>query len=228
MKLPNRETVSEQAYNIIKEAIFSGEMAPGQRIVEDALVANMGISRTPLREALHRCEQDGLLSRQGKRGLFVSEISAKEAMELYDIRSYLEGLATRTVTENLTDRQAEILRSIQDKAAYYLEIDAIKEARLTLREIHPFIISCCTHTLCIEYLQRMKDRIRRYGSVSTAKSKRPEQSMQEHIHIIECMLARDADAAELAMREHIQNSYSGFAPDAFKRTAQKDIDSLTD
>ena len=91
-------SIREKAYYLLREAVIDGSLKPGERLVEDSLAAQYNVSRTPLREAIHKLEMEGFLQRLPSRGLVVAELSGKEVEELYQVRGYLEGLAAHEFT----------------------------------------------------------------------------------------------------------------------------------
>lgn len=212
--------VREKAYIYLRNAIVKGTMQPGQRIVEDVLVAQFSVSRTPLREAIHKLEQDGLLVRAEGRGLMVSRMSEKEITELYEVREYLEALATKRATENLTDERKETLIKLKQQLInLYNKGEGFQLSDL-FREHHKFIITCSEHSVCMEFLDKMNTKIARYAHVSFSTEERQEQAFSEHVKIMELMLAGEAEQAEAAMRMHIANSLCSFKENFNKETLE--------
>ncbi len=206
MKNLQNVTVREKAYEILRDAIIKGKMPPRRRLIEDDLVKEFGVSRTPLREAIHKLEQDGLVVRCSTRGVMVAEASAKEVIELYDVRRYLESLAARRVAEQLTDEQAEVFTQFKRDADTYRARGDIEAARVSLHNAHEYLYDICDHELCMDLLLKLKAKIAKYGRISADRADRPLQAMQEHVNIIDCILSRDGEAAEAAMRQHIHNA----------------------
>lgn len=202
-------TVGDQSYELLLNSIVSGEMRPGERIIEANLASKYNISRTPLRDALHRLEQDGLLVRLPKRGLAVSPVSVKEAKSLGIVRCYIEGLAARLTTENLTNDQIEYLKQLRDSVDYNVIVrdqDALKEFG---RTVHAFIWENCDNSFCRNYLEKLRPIVSRYKNISVARPGRRIQSFREHLKIIDCMINRNADQAEMEMRKHTEVSLNG-------------------
>ena len=124
---PQKNGVSarEKTYEQLKSAIFSGRFSPGERLAEEHLAEEMGVSRTPVREALHKLEQDGLIEPMGGRGFCIPRDSPEEIEDLFEIRTVLEGYTLRLICEKVTDEQIAQLEAIVDKAD-----DALRRKRI--------------------------------------------------------------------------------------------------
>jgi DNA-binding GntR family transcriptional regulator len=197
--------VREQAYLLLRDAIVDCSLRPGQRIVEDNLANTYGVSRTPLREALHKLEQEGLLERLPRRGLAVSELSIKELTELYEVRSTLEGLAAKLTTQRQTPEQARIFRTYMEKTLV-CQCNGEEQAMLKmLREFHQNVVRWCGNAVCLDFLNKMDTKIKRYVYIGMLHKDRQKVATQEHFEILRHVLDRDADGAERAIRSHIYN-----------------------
>lgn len=197
--------VREQAYLLLRDAIADCSLQPGQRIVEDNLAGSYGVSRTPLREALHKLEQEGLLERLPRRGLAVAELSVKELTDLYEVRSNLEGMAARLTTQRQTPEQARIFQAYMEKACAFQRNGEEQPLLELLREFHRDIVDWCGNNVCLDFLDKMGTKIKRYVYIGMLNKDRPKQATQEHLAILRHVLERDAEGAELAMRTHIYN-----------------------
>jgi len=201
-----KNSVRDQAYEVIKSEIIHGKLPAGTRIVEENMGLQYGISRTPLREALHRLESDGFLSRLPLRGLVVSEVSLREINELYEVRCYIEGLATRLATLRMSHIDRCYLTGLRDKGEESLNNKDIAAARNELLVIHRFIHDKCDQRVCVEFLDKMQGRIDRYKYLSVKAPGRAETTVYEHMEIIRLMVDGKAEQAEMAMRRHLQGA----------------------
>lgn len=199
-------SIREKAYLFLRDAIIDGSLKPGERLVEDAIAAQFNVSRTPLREAIHKLELDGFLVRLPSRGLAVSELSVKEAKELYEVRSYLEGLATRVVTETLSEQGEISLLGIRREIEVRVEVGEFQAALDRCPRLHEFIRRSCTHSVCVGHLEKLTMHIARYRRIGVLQIGRPERAVREHLRVMDCMQAGRGEAAEQAMREHVLHS----------------------
>jgi DNA-binding GntR family transcriptional regulator len=199
-------TISESVFRAIQSAIVKGEIAPGSKISEPELARVYGISRGPLREAIHRLEGQRLLVRIPHVGARVVSLSHAELIELYEIRESLEGMACRLAAERMQQSEIDDLRRVLDTH----ERDATFQAGLGYYQqegdfdFHYKIIQgsgngTLTQMLCGELYQL----VRMYRIQFSAKPNRPRQAFNEHHRILDAIADRDGELAELLMRRHI-------------------------
>lgn len=199
-------TLSEHVFRAIQSAIVKGEIAPGSKISEPELARIYGISRGPLREAIHRLEGQRLLVRIPHLGARVVSLSHAELIELYEIRESLEGMACRLAAERMQPSEIDELRRVLDTH----ERDAKFQAGQGYYQqegdfdFHYKIIQgsgngTLTQMLCGELYQL----VRMYRIQFSAKPNRPRQAFNEHHRILDAIAERDGELAELLMRRHI-------------------------
>ncbi|GFM84195.1 GntR family transcriptional regulator [Pseudomonas cichorii] len=200
------ETLSENVFRRIQAAIVKGEIAPGSKISEPELARTYGISRGPLREAIHRLEGQRLLVRVPHVGARVVSLSHAEMIELYEIRESLEGMACRLAAERMTTEQIDELRNVLDTH----ERDAAFQAGVGYYQqegdfdFHYRIIQgsgnkTLSQMLCGELYQL----VRMYRIQFSTTPNRPRQAFAEHHRILDAIAERDGELAELLMRRHI-------------------------
>ena len=208
------ETLSENVFRRIQAAIVKGEIAPGSKISEPELARTYGISRGPLREAIHRLEGQRLLVRIPHVGARVVSLSHAELIELYEIRESLEGMACRLAAERMSDEDIADLRRVletheRDEAfqagvGYYQQEGDF--------DFHYKIIQgsgnrTLTQMLCGELYQL----VRMYRIQFSTTPNRPHQAFAEHHRILDAIADRDGELAELLMRRHIGASKRNIA-----------------
>lgn len=193
----------------LEDAIIAGELAPGERIFEQVLAAEMGISRGPLREAIRRLEGRRLLERRANIGVRVAELSPQRLDELLTVREALEGMACRIAAEKITDEEVAELGALieahskkEDVAAgqgYYQQSgDFDFHFRIAKATENEFLITMITGDLY--------DLLRVYRYKSSTMGGRAAEALTEHRRIVEALSKHDPDAAEAAMRDHIRNA----------------------
>ncbi len=200
------ETLSENVFRRIQAAIVKGEIAPGSKISEPELARTYGISRGPLREAIHRLEGQRLVVRVPHVGARVVSLSHAEMIELYEIRESLEGMACRLAAERMTSEEIDELRRVLDTH----ERDAAFQAGVGYYQqegdfdFHYRIIQgsgnrTLSQMLCGELYQL----VRMYRIQFSTTPDRPRQAFAEHHRILDAIAERDGELAELLMRRHI-------------------------
>lgn len=202
-------TLSEQVFRNIQAAIVRGEIAPGSKISEPELARTYGISRGPLREAIHRLEGQRLLVRVPHIGARVVSLSHKELIELYEIRESLEGLACRLAAERMTEEQIaqlrEVLATHERDAAFQAGIDYFQQEGDY--DFHYKIIQGSNNQMLVKLLgEELYQLVRMYRIQHSSTPNRPQQAFKEHHKILDAIADGDGELAELLMRRHIAAS----------------------
>lgn len=192
-------SLKERAYRIIKENIVSCRFPPGSILSEKDLVALVDASRTPIREALSRLEQEQLVVILPQRGSFVTAITAKMINDIYQVREYLEPMLVRQATAEADPAQ---LAAFRDRIAA-LSGDDFAAATAIDSELHSFVLRCSNNDCLIKMMESMYDHNERIRMLMARAPRRLRQSNEEHLAIVAAMLAGDGGAAAEAMRQHM-------------------------
>lgn len=203
------ETLSDHVLRQIQAAIVRGDLPPGSKISEPELARAYGISRGPLREALHRLEGQKLLVRVPHVGARVVSLSRQELGELYQIRESLEGLACRLAAQRMRPEEVEDLRAVlaeherdaefQSGRGYYQQEGDF--------DFHYRIVQGSGNSMLIRLLcDELYQLARLYRIQYSATPNRPAQAFAEHHRILDAIADGDAELAELLMRRHIRTS----------------------
>lgn len=195
--------IRERAFTVLREAIIAGDLSPGERLVEELLAERFQVSRTPLREAIHKLELEGFVTRLPKRGVIVAEISVRQARELYDVRSYLDGFAARLTAERLTEPERGKLLQIKKEIALAQAKGDFALLRKHSDEFHALIKDACKHEVLLEHLNKLYPHLLRYRNLAALHQSSKTLAGEEHLSIIELILTGQGAAAEAAMQEHI-------------------------
>ncbi len=191
------------AYDAIKNAIISFQLVPGQSLVESELASRLGVSKTPVRDALLRLEREGFVKKIAYTGTYVSEINRKNIADIFMIRAHLEGLAARLVSGKFSPEQilqAQNYINLMDEASKKGEI---KEASNQNKLFHDLIINRSESEWLIQILSNLDDHLKRYRILSNYQSGRLEKSTQEHQEVLDAIVRKDPDTAEKFMKQHI-------------------------
>ncbi|WP_300039193.1 GntR family transcriptional regulator [uncultured Roseobacter sp.] len=192
------------AYSMILEAIDLGVYRPGDRLVESELAERFGVSRTPIREALQRLETQSLLARDG-RSLIVASLDHNQMAELYVVRRELEGLAARLAAQHATAEEVRILRDMVEEDNALTE-DPAALARAN-RRFHKQIHLASHNRYLVQQLDLVHRTMALMATTSLAAQGRGAIAQEEHDAIVRAVEARDADAADEALREHISVAF---------------------
>lgn len=190
----------------ITQAIVRGELEPGQRLVEATIGEQLGVSRSPVREAFHELEQLGLVEKIPYRGVFVSTLTRDDVRELYTIREPLEGLAARLLAARNDEDAAAELQHILDAMAEAVAVGDQRRVTELNADFHDTLIGLTTHRLLQEIWPIVGSRMRRFLFLSEPRS---DMALREvvslHEPIVQAIAAGDPERAEAEARQHVVN-----------------------
>jgi DNA-binding GntR family transcriptional regulator len=192
-----------QAYTVLREAIVSGRLKPGERVVEDRVCGELGISRSPLREALRRLEGEGLVTILPRRGVVVTELSMRDGTDLFAVREALEGLAARLAARHITSEQLGRLREICQAMEARIAAGELGQLAELNTEFHEHIVEASHNRWIREFLMATRAQIRLVYSSSLEILDRAPGSLAEHRLIVDALAQHDAERAERMAREHV-------------------------
>lgn len=206
ISIDRHPSLRDRVYNQLRAAIIDGRMTPGTTLLQEQLAEQMGVSRTPIRDALDRLTSEGLVTRSLGGRVSVAELSFQELREKYAVRRVLEGLALRLAAERLDTSRLENLRRYLREMREAVE----QNAPLTVTEIgcdfHDTIIASCGNEFLIQTLQSLNDSIRRYRRVAANIPGRAEETLREHEQVFTALQSGDIQAADQLIQEHIAHS----------------------
>lgn len=186
-------------YETLKQAIFHGELEPGQPLVETVLASWYKVSRTPVREALSRLEQDGLVERSD-RGLIVRRRSPEEIIDIYETRIALEATAGRMAAERRTEHDMRILRRLIERSR---DVSADDDHKVDLnRQFHHAIWHASHNESLRDLLVRLDLHLARYPATTLSYPNRWEEAKVEHAALVDAVEDRDDDRAYEISRTH--------------------------
>jgi len=200
-----RLPVQKDAYTLILEAIEAGIYKPGSRLVEAELAERLGVSRTPVREALQRLETQGMVSRDG-RSLIVASLDHNQLAELYVVRAELEGLAARLAARHASDEEIAVLRAMVDDDRWLLGGDPRAMSRANKR-FHKQMHLASHNRFLVQQLDLVRRSMALMATTSLAAEGRDEVALAEHDSIVQAIEARDGDAACGALKAHISKAF---------------------
>lgn len=205
-------TAQEAAYNHIKSHILSCDLEPGQRLVAGELAAAIGLSRTPVREALSRLEQEDIVARESGWGYVVKTMNFKDVMDLYRVREILEVEAAVEAVSFVDDVRLAALRDLLRRAAEAMETRPYTEFVSLIRKFTGFVAEMTGNGLLQDMISRITDRIQIVGALMVRHNlSRAKEILDENMRILESLAQRDAAAVEAAMRTHVRNGRNAAA-----------------
>jgi DNA-binding GntR family transcriptional regulator len=199
-----KSSLSESVYIQLKRDIMSLKLLSGSVLTENGLAESLGISRTPIREALRRLQKDGLVDMDHGRGARVSQVSFRDAIEMYEIRGLVEPYAACLAASQLTPELTQRLRKMLEVIAEPSLTSDISLRWQIDRELHDLILEAAGNELLRALVWDL--RIRTERAFAYVAQRGMEFTRQEHVRLVEAILRGDADAAEQLMREHLANA----------------------
>ena len=214
------ENLSARVYNQIKHLILCNEIMPGQKLHHQDLSERLGVSRTPVREALTRLVQEGYVSFLPNRGFTCKEIRIQEAEELYELREALEAFAVERATARLTDDAIDQLRNRMNSYGRDVQKRFSRERLVYDQDVHLAIVQLAGNETLTNTLSHVFERIvlkrRTDGLYDQARGR---AAHQEHLQLLEAMERRDVASAVALVRQHIQAGKKNVMADLEQRQA---------
>lgn len=195
----------ERVYEILKRAIIFQEISPGQKIDEEGVAKQLGVSRTPIRESLCRLENEGIVKIIPRRGAFVVRHSKESIIEILLVREVLEGFAARLAVSHIDERIVEEMRSFFRDFSEANICDRSKDYAQADLKFHTLVVKKSQNSWLMSIMNTLNDHIQMLRLRTVALEGRPEHSLLEHRKIIEALERRNPALAESLMRKHIQN-----------------------
>ncbi len=199
----------------LRENILSGRYREHEALKETDISEEMGVSRTPVREALRQLELEGLVQIIPNKGAYVTGITQKDVEDIYAIRALLEGLCARWATERITKEQLEAM----EEALYLSEFHASKGNAQQLTELdnqfHEILYEACGSKMLGHTLQDFHEYVKRIRKRTLSDHERGREAVQEHRRIMEAIRQKDADRAEELATLHMRNAYANMISNGF-------------
>lgn len=198
-------SLADQVFEHLEADILGGKYQRGDMITELQLCAELGVSRTPIREALRRLLQEHLVE-ETSRGTMVLGVVKKDFEDMCAIRLRIEGLAVRGFIENMTEDSLRKLREAVELQEFYLNKSDPDNIKAQDTRFHERIYQYCGSTILFDTLHPLHKKVQKFRRISIDQGGRAELSVKEHRAIYEAIAARNADLAERLMNEHVGNA----------------------
>jgi len=202
-KIAAPASLKDQAYLAIKRAILTLKLKPGEALVESDLASQLGISKTPVRTALHELEREGLVIKVLYKGTYVKEVTLRDVREIFQLRAVLEGLAARLAAPLLEESDLARARELLDSMDSALELGDRPLASQYGAQFHYLILQSADNERLQLIWHNLDDHTQRFRLMSDQISGRLEKSVREHRWILEALEQRDPDLAEARLKAHL-------------------------
>jgi DNA-binding GntR family transcriptional regulator len=205
--LAARRPLRDEAYLALRRAILIGQFKPGERLVEREIADKIGLSRSPVREAFRRLEQEHLVT-VTRQGVVVQSLDPTEVEELYQVRQHLEVLVARLAARNFKAEHRTRLQDILKRMSDALAADDQKRIAAESVRFHRALAEIAGNRRLARLVNAVGEEIQRFRSLNIQQSARTVSAVREHRKILTTLAARDEDRAAQLMAEHIERSWS--------------------
>lgn len=206
VKLDNYKPLREIVFEHLREAIINGKLRPGERLMEVQLADDMGVSRTPVREAIRKLELEGLVIMIPRRGAYVADLSIRDVAETFEIRSALESLAAGLAAERITDLEAAEMELILVGIGEAIAANDFKRTVELDEQYHNLVYRASHNERLQQILSNLREQIQRFRIRTLALPGRANGVLQEHRCIAEAIAERNAELAQKLALEHVENA----------------------
>jgi DNA-binding GntR family transcriptional regulator len=198
-----RKSLGEHVFESLKHSIVMGKISSGEWLVESHIAETLGISRTPVREAIHKLEREGLIERQPRGGFTVLGLTRNDIEETFGIRSVLEGYAARLAAVKHNKEELEALEKKIEEFQNALDRKRMNLLPAINTEFHDLLYSLSKSSKLISIINGLRDQIYRFRKVNLKEEKFAATSNQDHRQMLQSIRNRNAEGAERLTREHI-------------------------
>ena len=198
-------SLAEQVFERLENDILTGKYQRGEILTELKLVADLGVSRTPVREALHRLEQEHIIEITPK-GILILGVTEQDLKDIFAIRLRIEGMASYYAAENMTEEQLAELKETLELQEFYVTKQDPERIKKMDSKFHQLIYRYCGSAVLNDTLLPLHKKVQKYRRASVEDNARAQQSAREHRAIFEAIEARNAALAEKYTTEHIANA----------------------
>lgn len=195
--------LKDKAYAILKDKIITNELTPNEHLEEKDLCDLIGISRTPIREAINRLESEELVQKVPRKGIFVSDVTIQSAIELFQARRLFEPVVLKAAIDNLEKEKLLEFRDLSNKLLDERDYPALDQLDY---QIHGYIASKCNNHYLAKSMNYISDHFHRVRTQQFYKAERTEAAALEHIKLMDYLLIGDTASALSYLEEHIANT----------------------
>lgn len=199
---PLREVVCET----LRDAIRKGILKPGERLMEIQLAEELGVSRTPVREAIRKLELEGYVIMMPRRGTYVANLSIRDVNEVFEIRTSLDSLASGLAAERITDEELERLQRLLVLIGEYIETNDMEKIVETDTEFHDLLYQASRNTRLVGIIFNLREQLTRFRTTSMGFPGRLAATLEEHRRIVEAIAQGDVKEAQAAAEYHMEKS----------------------
>lgn len=202
-EVTDKYSLRGRVFHRIREDILSGKYSQNEELKENTIGNELGVSRTPVREALRQLELEGLVNIIPNKGAYVTGISEKDIRDINVIRSYLEGLCAKWACENITEQQLEELEEVIYLSEFHMKKEHHEQIVELDNKFHELIYEASGSKILEHVLSDFHHYVQRIRKITLSRRERASKSNEEHMAILDAIKKRDGELAEKLAHEHI-------------------------
>ena len=206
IKIDNYQPLRETVCEVLRNAIKRGILEPGERLMEVQLAEELGISRTPVREAIRKLEQEGYVIMMPRRGTYVSSLSVHDVKEIFEIRSALETLAAVLATMRIEPEELDKLRALLTEIEGHIKNNNMDKIVATDIEFHCLLYQVSRNERLVAIISNLMEQLARFRTLSMSYPGRLQETLAEHRAMVEAIAAGNEDAAREAAERHMEQA----------------------
>lgn len=203
LAIDESRSLEEKVFSSLENAIISGKYKPGQALTELSISKELSVSRTPVREALLRLKEEGLIDLVRNKGAVVIGVSVEDLVDIYKIRMRLEGLAASIAAEKMTDDEKKALSENVELAGFYVSKNNPEKLKELDTEFHDLIYKGAGSRIIYRTLADLHQRTKLYRKISLSIPERVEKSVEEHGKICDAILRGDSEEVDRLSSAHV-------------------------
>jgi len=206
IKLDSYQPLREVVCETLRTAIIEGVLKPGERLMEIQVSEELGVSRTPVREAIRKLELEGFVVMIPRRGTYVSDLSIKDINEVFEVRTALDVLAAGMAAERITDDELEQMERLLVQLGEYIEHNEIEKIVEADSQFHDLLYSASRNTRLVGIINNLREQLTRFRSLSMSYPGRLKEMLGEHTRLVESLGRRNVPLAKRLAGEHMANA----------------------
>lgn len=206
IRLEGYQPLRDMVFDVLMSAIMQGQLSPGERLLEVQLADEMGVSRTPVREAIRRLELEGFVVMVPRKGAYVAGLSINDVEEVYEIRTVLETLAVRLAAQRMQPADYAQLDELAEKMCATWQEGNVDNWVSLDASFHELLYKFSRNERLVSMMSNIMEQLSRYRIISLANVEVRHNSLSEHQDLIEALKRHDSEAAAAAVEKHIENT----------------------
>lgn len=206
IKLDSYQPLREVVCETLREAIITGVLKPGERLMEIQLAEELGVSRTPVREAIRKLELEGFVVMIPRRGTYVADMSIKDINEVFEVRTALDVLAAGLAAERITEDELEQMERLLVQIGEYIEQGDMDKIVEVDSQFHDILYRASRNDRLVGIINNLREQLTRFRSISMSYPGRLKNTLEEHSRMVEALAARNSELAQQLAVEHMENS----------------------